>query len=163
MGISIFDLDSDLWGGRGLYPLSSYIYSPIGCDISRLVFISLPEVFLMSTILPVPKDATTSLDIQPTSLEKSLQILLQQGPLAVLAAGGATALWKGLLPTFELRQATFGAILLLLAALADIFVWLAKRRAAQQRYEARQKDYQGAADDVRNIDEDAPSTRGHRR
>jgi hypothetical protein len=119
----------------------------------------------MPETLSIPDNATTtSLEIQSTSsFERSLQIVLQQGPLAVLAAGGATALWKGLLPSFELRQATFGAILLILAALADIFVWLTKRRATLQRYEAKQKDYHAAADELTNIDEDAPNPRGRRK
>jgi hypothetical protein len=71
--------------------------------------------------------------------EKWIQLLFQRGPLGVIAVGGAMALTKGILPTFEIREATFGAVLLLLAAIADCFVWIAKRQAARQRVERTEK------------------------
>ena len=98
-------------------------------------------------------------DTYSTPLERSLQTLLQQGPLAVLAAGGATALWKGLLPTFEIRQAIFGASLLVLAALADMFVWIVKRKTARRLYEEKLEAHRDAGDYLQEVDKGAPTTR----
>ena len=94
---------------------------------------------------------TTLVPIKP--VEQSLQdVILQKGPLTILASGGGLALYKGLIPMFDIHQATFGAILLVVTALANMFIWVMKRRTAQQVYYKKQQ----GADDARGHLESIP-------
>lgn len=91
--------------------------------------------------------------------ERWIQLVFQRGPLAVLGAGGSVALWKGLLPTLDIHQASFGASLLVLGAVADLFVWVLKRKASQRRYEGTEKALQEAAKDSKAVDAGSPVDR----
>ena len=72
--------------------------------------------------------------------EKWIQLVLQQGPVGTMFAGGAAALSRGLLPVFELREATFGAVLLLVGASIELFIWVFKHRAAERTVERARTD-----------------------
>src|SRR5579872_214341 len=61
-----------------------------------------------------------------------VQLLFERGPLAVLAVGGTVALGRGLLPTFEIREALFGGGLLVIAAAAEAAIWITKLRSAEK-------------------------------
>jgi hypothetical protein len=79
------------------------------------------------------------------------RMIFQRSPLGAIAIGGAWALWKGLFPSFDMREASFGAALLLVAALADMFVWVIKRAEPKRQIQAGQTQ-------LTIIDNDAPGS-----
>lgn len=95
-----------------------------------------------------------------------VDLVFEVGPMGTLAAGGAVALARGLIPMFDLKPALFGASLLFAAALVELFVWLVKRRSAEReverafiiRTQALQK-YDQALRLRQEIDKGAPSAK----
>src|SRR5437773_1167391 len=78
-----------------------------------------------------------------TLTDRWLQLAFQEGPIAVLVAGGAVALSKGLIPAFDLKQATFGTVLLLISACFQLSVWLLRQRT-MERQATRAQQYREA-------------------
>ena len=87
-------------------------------------------------------------DLVGSAFSSAERLLLQRGPLGILALAGTWTLGRGLFPSFELRQAVFGASLLVVVALSDWLVWLTLHRAAKkksERAEQELKDTDGKA------------------
>ncbi len=57
------------------------------------------------------------------------------GPMSILTVAGAISIARGVLGAFELKQAVFGASLLVAAALMELFVWFMRRRSVEQEVE----------------------------
>ena len=91
--------------------------------------------------------------IQTLAPDRWIELVFERGPLATLAAGGAYALARGLLGSFSIQEAIFGASLLLATALAELFIWNAKRRSAERAVE-RAYRHREAADVSYGVAED---------
>ena len=62
-------------------------------------------------------------------------ILLRAAPAAILTVAGAFSLARGVWNIFDLKQAIFGAILLVAGALVELFVWFIKGRSVERELE----------------------------
>lgn len=60
---------------------------------------------------------------------------LEVGPMVILALAGVISLSRGLMPTFNLKPALFGASLLLVSSLVELFGWLVKQRSLEREVE----------------------------
>ena len=67
--------------------------------------------------------------------QNGVYILFSAAPVAILTIAGAISLGRGLWGTFDLKQAVFGASLLVVAALVELFVWFVKRRSGEREVE----------------------------
>ena len=67
--------------------------------------------------------------------QNGIYILFSAAPVAILTIAGAISLGRGLWGTFDLKQAVFGASLLVAAALVELFVWFVKRRSGEREVE----------------------------
>lgn len=98
----------------------------------------------------------------PSSISASkaswVDFLLTRGPVGVIALGGTGALFNGLFPSFQIREAVFGASLLLVAAGFDLFVWLARRNQAIRDLADANRARDLAAQAVADADASAPTT-----
>jgi hypothetical protein len=65
-------------------------------------------------------------------ISRWIDLLFEQGPIGVLAAGGTIALVRGLFPVFYLPLALFGAGLLIVAAAVHLLIWVARNRSAER-------------------------------
>lgn len=72
---------------------------------------------------------------QKIDLQNWLYILFSAAPVAILTIAGAISLGRGVWGTFDLKQAVFGASLLVAGALVEMFVWIVKRRSGEQEVE----------------------------
>ena len=72
-----------------------------------------------------------------STFAKNSSLLVQRGALATLTAGGGWALWNGLVPKFEIREAIFGASLLMVGVVAEFFIWLKQRGDVKARHKAK--------------------------
>lgn len=88
----------------------------------------------------MPSDALEQLPKPVAFAFEVEKMLLQRSPLGAIALAGGWALWKGMFPGFDIREAVFGASLLLVAAMADLTIWFVKHRTAQLRWEEGLKE-----------------------
>lgn len=72
---------------------------------------------------------------EPSNGRQWLKSALEAGPVVILVMAGVISLGRGLIFKFDLKPALFGASLLLLSSLVELFGWLVKQRSLEREVE----------------------------
>lgn len=83
--------------------------------------------------------AKADVALKALSPDRWIELVFQRGPLATLAAGGAVAFFRGLFPSYDPKEAMFGAAILLATSIVELLVWSVKRRSAERAVERAYK------------------------